>query len=129
MKAQKQEASMPKPKIKQIKSVLPQEADEKKRSNGNRKHRCYSDLAADDTLHYVDHYWPNALKLFPHDRGMNLCDKFYPNAVGGPLWIDEESNNESRDFKHKKEVMKEQGLRYIVIMRGYRESDILELVA
>lgn len=88
-----------------------------------------SDLAAGDTFHYIDEYWPDSLKNFPVDRGMNLCDKYYPRAVGGPLFVDEEMKIEHRDFKLKAEVMKKLNLRYLVIKKNTTENDILEFIA
>jgi hypothetical protein len=89
----------------------------------------FSDMAAGDSYHFVKHYYPGGKQLFPNSIEMHTCDKFYPHADGGPLWIDEERGNDSRDFKAKKEAMQKLGHRYLVITRNMTELDVAEFRA
>jgi hypothetical protein len=121
---------IPKVKTRKAKHNIPVVAPDFEEKRVRPKHlKTLSDLAAGDFFHYIDHYWPGGLSLFPMDRRMNLCDKYYPHAVGGPLWVDEEMNIETIDAKAKAEAMKKFGHRYLFITKKMTENDILEAIA
>ena len=59
------------------------------------------------------------LKAFPYDSDMVQCDRYYPNASQGPLWIDTPADRHHEAvFQKKAKVMKESGLRYAYILPG-----------
>jgi len=88
-----------------------------------------SDFAANDYFFYIGHKVDQLKSVFPNDFEMYHVDKFYPNADGGPLFIDEERYNyESRKLELKEKEMKKAGLRYLIIKKGMTEQDILEVV-
>lgn len=65
--------------------------------------------------------WKNdGLKAaFPHERRLWTTEKYYPDAKGGPLYIDEpQGTQEVAECERKREVMKKLGHRYLVIRVG-----------
>lgn len=79
---------------------------------------------AQDTLCNRNWPWKNARSHFPLDPLMRTVDKFYPNAKGGPLYVDEpETEGDAKRYEKKRAVMKVEGLRYIVVTRDMTAVD------
>lgn len=86
------------------------------------------DQLAQDKFYYLN-YHLNDLK--PHlEKGLIYCDRYYPYAEGGPLFMDIISSDlDSRKLEQKKEVMKTLGFRYVVIKKGMNLIEALESMA
>ena len=84
-----------------------------------------ADVAQDD--HYIRNTRiPNSLKWFPVDPLLRTVDKYFPYAVGGPLYIDEpKSNAEIEQCLKKAEALKAEGARYAYIGPDMELDDVL----
>lgn len=77
-----------------------------------------ADQVAGNSYHYKNFYYPGGAESFPHEIDMRMVDKYYPNAVGGPLLIDEPMlPDDVRKCEVKAKALKEKGFRYLVIRR------------
>jgi hypothetical protein len=79
----------------------------------------YIGLAAEvaqDTVYVRNTHWDGAEKFFETEPLMKTVDKWFPYAVGGPLYVDSPtSKSEERDCIRKAEAMKKLGYRYCYI--------------
>jgi hypothetical protein len=83
---------------------------------------------AQDSFFYVNHYYPGGRENFG-DIAHQTVDKYFPYALGGPLFIDEPQNERDENIcEEKKAIMEKLGHRYIIIKRGMSEIDIMELL-
>jgi len=106
-----------------------------KKTDAVRTHVLRKDLSsipdqlAGDKFHYVQ-YQLDALKpFFPDNYELVLTDRYYPYAEGGALYIDEVMHDlDKRCLDQKKKIMKDLGLRYVVIKKGMSLLDALELL-
>lgn len=83
-----------------------------------RKSNLYStsDKLAQDKMYYVNYRWRNTDQFNP-DRKYFYVDKYYPFAVGGPLFIDEPHHKDEFARCEKKAIeMRELKLRYIYVI-------------
>lgn len=73
---------------------------------------------AGDVLYYTNYPFPKCEDYFlDEDKNLRYCDRYYPYAQGGALWMDIQSNRDERNFALKKKVLNELGLRYIAIKK------------
>ncbi len=82
---------------------------------------------AQNTMHVRNWKYKNADKHFPYDPLARRVDKYFQNAKGGPLYVDEPM--EATDLercKKKAKVMAIEGLRYCFIEREAKLSDVLK---
>ena len=83
------------------------------------------DQLAQDKFYYIS-YQLNDLKSYL-EKELVTCDRYYPYAEGGPLFMDIVSSDmDKRVFDRKKEVMKTLGFRYVVIKKGMNLIEALE---
>jgi hypothetical protein len=70
----------------------------------------------------ADKYYPNSTQAL-----FRFVSKFYPNAKGGPLWVDEPKNEGEiyRAYERQK-VMKKIGLRHVVYEKDTSYENLLE---
>lgn len=80
---------------------------------------------AKSTVYYRYKRIPNAEKHFPLRPLLRSVEKYFPYAEGGPLWLDEPTDEqELRECGEKAAAMKAEGLRYIIIPRGLNDIDV-----
>ena len=83
------------------------------------------DQLAQDKFYYIN-YQLNDLKTHL-EKDLVICDRYYPYAEGGPLFMDiVNSDMDKRTFEPKKEIMKTLGFRYVVIKKGMNLIEALE---
>ena len=90
------------------------------------------DKIAGDTFYYLNYYYAGGKEKYPHDHQehMRRVSRFYPNAIGGAILMDEmRYPGDAADFAEKAKIMKQFGFRYVIIDRSKKESDILEQLA
>lgn len=79
------------------------------------------------TLRYVK--FPGADEAYPNvqDARMRFCTTFYPNALGGPLYVDEPRNEVDtyRAYERNK-VMKKLGHRHLILEKDTTYEMLLE---
>jgi hypothetical protein len=114
----------------ELREVVPVE---KKTISGARfrevEFRSLAEKIAQDRLFYRNYYYPGGRESFAETRGQTV-DKYFPYAEGGPLFVDEVSRTEDEDlFKKKTETMKTLGHRYVAILPGMTEFDVVERLA
>ena len=64
---------------------------------------------------------------FPYDRDLQYVDRYYPNAKGGPLYIDSpQTKYEEEACQKKAHSMLGAGLRYCFILPGEYLEDVLK---
>lgn len=85
---------------------------------------------AQDTQYTGNWRIPNALKHFPTDPILRTVEKYFPYAVGGPIYIDEPTDDVELEQCQKKAIaLHEEGMRYFIItreMHDMEEHDALE---
>jgi hypothetical protein len=113
-----------KPKAMSLNEALTKTEESKK--GKVKREATVADQISVNAFHFAREYWPKSRELFPNEREMQICDKYYPSAKGGHLWVDEERITEARDFKRKEKVMAEQGHRYIVIKKNATLQETME---
>lgn len=83
--------------------------------------REFLGLAAEiarDTIHIRNSRWPGAAEDFPHEPALRTCGKFFRDAEGGPLYMDEPvTKGEVEHCKRKADKLRARGLRYVYIHR------------
>lgn len=84
---------------------------------------------AEHQFYHRNYYWPGCKQAFPHLTNLQHVDKFFPFAVGGPLFVDEVKPADNRDFKQKKEVMSKLGHRYLVVTHDMKLIEAYEALA
>jgi len=81
---------------------------------------------AQSTIYCRNWKFKNADKHYPHEPLMRRVEKYFPYAVGGPLYVDEPvSKLDLAQCKVKALVMKKEGLRYVFIEKDAKLSDVL----
>lgn len=81
---------------------------------------------AQDTTYIRNTRYPNAAKHFPVDPIMRTVDKYFRDAVGGPLYLDEpQTELDIARCKKKAEVMRIERLRYAYIAPDMELEDVL----
>ena len=88
---------------------------------------------AGDKLCYRNHYYPGGKNLFPEVATLQVVDKFYPYANGGPLFVDEWTDHDEKHrlstIENKKEAMRKLGHRYLSVTPNMTELDAIEAMA
>lgn len=86
---------------------------------------------AGDSFYYLNYPFPGCESYFNDELlGLRYSDRYYPHALGGPLWVDIKSHDsDSRDFEIKKKIMKKLNLRYLVITKTMNLIDCYEALA
>jgi len=83
-----------------------------------------------DKFCYINFYYPGGRDHFPENEKLWRVDRYYPNAVGGPLFVDEPRfEYEIQNCKLKSGVMKEMGHRYIICLPQSTEIQLMEQIA
>jgi len=74
---------------------------------------------AGNSFYYINYPFPKCEDYFLDDnKRLRYCDRYYPHADGGALWMDiQASQRDDRNFDLKKKVLKEMGLRYLAIKK------------
>lgn len=82
----------------------------------------YLGLAAEvaESVVYVrNSRWPGAAEDFPHEPALRTCDKYFREAKGGPLYIDEPvTRADVAACRRKATALAARGFRYVYIDRG-----------
>lgn len=75
-----------------------------------------ADQVAGHPQYFRNYKYKDCWKHFPSDPEMQMVDKYYPHAKGGPLLVDE-PQTESQMMKayEKQRILKKAGFRHIVI--------------
>ena len=109
-------------------SCLNPEADlPNKEPMDGRKYLGLAGDVAQDVVYVRNTRFPNGYLHFPVEPLMRTVDKFFPQAVDGPLYIDEPvSKREIADCKRKAAAMKLEKLRYAYIAPEMTLEDILK---
>lgn len=97
----------------------------------DKRHRfvATSDQLAESNDYIRNWKWPCSDELFPNDPDMRLVDKYYVNAKGGPLLVDEPRGKQAVDLAYKKQkVLKARGFRHVVIEEQAVFIDLLEQI-
>lgn len=97
----------------------------------DKRHRfiATSDQLAESHDFIRNWKWPGSDELFPNDPDMRLVDKYYMNAKGGPLLVDEPRGKQEVDLAYKKQkVLKARGFRHLVIEEQAIFIDLLEQI-
>lgn len=85
----------------------------------NNELTSVADKIAGDVFHYKNWYYPNSRIYFPEHGELRFVEKYYPNAKGGPLYVDEPLfEADITDCYKKLPALKDQGLRYVIIKPG-----------
>lgn len=87
---------------------------------------------AQDTTYVRNSRWEGSREDFPHEPTLRTCDKYFKDAEGGPLYIDEPvTKADLANCKRKAEALRARGLRYVYIDRGPRgiDPDIEDVMA
>lgn len=80
------------------------------------KLRSRADLLANDFEFYRNRQIPCLNELYPSMPWKWSVDLFYPNAEGGPLWVDEpNSNEECNALRVREKFLRERGFRYVIL--------------
>lgn len=96
----------------------------------SREFESMAERIAQDKLFYRNHVYQGAKNAFPFHLALQMVDKYFPYAEGGPLYIDEPGRTADLDFyKEKVAAMKTLGHRYVLIKPGMTEMDIMEELA
>ena len=67
---------------------------------------------------FQNYKYPGADEAFKGMPSMMTCERFYPLAEGGPLFVDEpQFSSDWKDCEKKKEVMAKHGSRYLIMGR------------
>jgi hypothetical protein len=82
---------------------------------------------ADDVVYYRTEWVKALAEAFPFDKAMQYCDRMYPNAKGGKLYIDAPQNKEAQiECDQKAEVLKKAKIRYCYALPGEFLSDVVK---
>lgn len=82
---------------------------------------------AENTLHVRNWKFKNADRHFPHEPLLRRVDKYFGQAKGGPLYVDEPvSDLDVNHCKRKAVVMASEGLRYCYLTKDMNLSDALK---
>lgn len=85
------------------------------------------DTIADSKFHILNFKWEGAEKDFPYEPQFRHVRFYYPNAKGGPLFVDmPQLPHEIELCKRKQVLLKFRGYRYLVFSRGMSVADALE---
>lgn len=88
------------------------------------------DQVANDFMCYRNEPVEEMKTAFPYDREMHYCDRFYPHAPGGPMYIDSPQMKHEEDRCVKKaHAMLEAGLRYAYVLPMDYLDNVLERIA
>lgn len=94
---------------------------------GNARVPLYQQIAGPDTTSLLYWRWPGAEQDFPQEPWLRNVRIYYPNAIGGPLAVDEPRyENERVACKRKSKALKARGIRYLVYERGMSMDDAME---
>lgn len=77
-----------------------------------------SDQIAESKIFYRNWKWPKCYEVFPNSlhAAKRFVTKYYPNAVGGPLYVDEpRTPKEKQDALEKQKILRKQGIRHIIV--------------
>lgn len=81
---------------------------------------------ANDFMYVRNTRIPNAVKNYPYTPHMRTVTKFFKEAEGGPLYIDEPtSDREVQECKHKALIMAKEGVRYCYIAKDMELSQVM----
>lgn len=96
----------------------------------NKKQLLYPiEKIAQDKLIILNVKYPGADEDYPHVQHalFRFVSKVFPNAVGGPLYVDEPRNpNEIHRAYDRHEKMKERNLRHVVVEKDTTFEHMLE---
>lgn len=96
-------------------------------SDGTAKLYAVPDQVADDIVYYRNEHVKALAEAFPADKDMMYVDRFYPNAKGGPLYIDSPATRlEEKNCLEKAHVMLKAKLRYAFVLPGDFLEDVLK---
>lgn len=85
---------------------------------------------AKDTQYTGNWRIPNALKHFPADPILRTVEKYFPYAEGGPIYVDEPTDNiELAQCQRKAIALHEEGMRYFIITREMHDMEEHEALA
>lgn len=88
------------------------------------------DNLAGDTFYHKNYYYPGGKAAFEMQPKMQIVDKYYPYAEGGPLFVDECTRKEDlKEYDQKVEIMAKLGHRYLLVKPGMSEMDLREAMA
>jgi hypothetical protein len=97
--------------------------------------RTITDRLAGSNMYFRNWRWPEAARDFPAEPWMRSVAKCYPDAIGGPILIDEPQIEKGDDGKahpqiiaceRRAEVLRKHGYRYIILKKGMSEADARE---
>lgn len=86
-----------------------------------------ADEVAGSKLCYRHWYFSEGIGKFPHRPHMRSVGRYYPEAVNGPLLVDEPMYpHEIDDCAEKANVLRALGYRYLIIEPGDTMADIID---
>lgn len=124
-------ARVKKPKSEILREITPQTESKNVSAVLERRRDLLSltDRLAGDRFYYRNHYYAGGDAAFPgrDNEKLRRVDKYYPNAQGGPLFIDEPRfPSEIALCEKKKAILESQGVRYMILDRNIPEDQLLE---
>lgn len=82
-------------------------------------------MVAGDAFYQRNHPIPKGQELFPFEWKMRHADLFYPNAIGGALYIDMPTRPyEKKMCQRKAAALKGTGVRYVYIEPNEGASEV-----
>ena len=116
---------------KQAEVVVPEMIEAKKdivkKIQARRNMFSLAERVAGDTYFHRNYYFEGSRDAFKEEPDLQTVDRFFPYADGGPLYVDEPMTEFDEDnCEIKKEYMRANKFRYLVIKRGMNELDCVE---
>jgi hypothetical protein len=96
-----------------------------KRCNERNSFITFSDCLAQSVDYIMNVKWDLGDVNYPNSPEMRTVNKFYPNAKGGPLYVDEPNDEQNATRCYEKQTkMRKLGLRYVVIEKNMGLYDV-----